>query len=136
MIFIIFKADRQSSHRAVQPIVIRTVHWRGLGKKMKIVVCNTEWASSQKQEKLNDIIFSFDPDIVCATEVKKDFFLKEGNIIFSESDYGYKTVNKYKGNYSAPKIPDIMQDFQQRQVLQLQRRLSHVFLLSRYKNGF
>lgn len=40
------------------------------------------------------------------------------------------------GNYSAPKIPGIMQDFQQRQVLQLQRRLFHVFLLSRYKNGF
>ena len=39
-------------------------------------------------------------------------------------------------NYSAPKITDIMQDFQQRQVLQLQRRLFHVFLLSRYKNGF
>ena len=73
-----------------------TAHWAGFGKKMKIVVCNTEWASGQKQEKLNDIVFSFDPDIVCATEVKKDFFLKEGNIIFSESDYGYKTVNKYK----------------------------------------
>ena len=40
------------------------------------------------------------------------------------------------GLYSAPKIPGIMQDFQQRQVLQLQKRLSHVFLLSRYKNGF
>ena len=40
------------------------------------------------------------------------------------------------GNYSAPKIPGIMQEFQQRQVLQLQRRLLHVFLLSRYKNGF
>ena len=39
-------------------------------------------------------------------------------------------------NYSAPKIPGIKQGFQQRQVLQLQRRLSHVFLLSRYKNGF
>ena len=39
-------------------------------------------------------------------------------------------------NYSAPKIPGIMQEFQQRQVLQLQRRLFHVFLLSRYKNGF
>ena len=43
---------------------------------------------------------------------------------------------KKKGNYSAPKIPGIMQDFQQRQVLQLQKRLSHVFLLSPYKNGF
>ena len=39
-------------------------------------------------------------------------------------------------NYSAPKIPGIMQEFQQRQVLQLQRRLSHAFLLSPYKNGF
>ena len=45
--------------------------------------------------------------------------------------------NKYNFcNYSAPKIPGIMQDFQQRQVLQLQKRLFHVFLLSRYKNGF
>ncbi len=43
---------------------------------------------------------------------------------------------KKKGNYSAPKIPGIKQEFQQRQVLQLQRRLFHVFLLSRYKNGF
>ena len=44
--------------------------------------------------------------------------------------------HKKNRNYSAPKIPGIMQDFQQRQVLQLQRRLLHVFLLSRYKNGF
>ena len=36
----------------------------------------------------------------------------------------------------SPKIPGIMQEFQKRQVLQLQRRLFHVFLLSRYKNGF
>ncbi|MBS7241679.1 MAG: hypothetical protein KIG77_04755 [Treponema sp.] len=43
---------------------------------------------------------------------------------------------KSKGNYSAPKIPGIKQGFQQRQVLQLQRRLLHVFLLSPYKNGF
>ena len=43
---------------------------------------------------------------------------------------------KTESNYSAPKIPGIMQEFQQRQVLQLQRRLFHVFLLSRYKNGF
>ena len=43
---------------------------------------------------------------------------------------------KLEGNYSAPKIPGIMQEFQQRQVLQLQKRLLHVFLLSRYKNGF
>ena len=43
---------------------------------------------------------------------------------------------KSKGNYSAPKIPGIKQGFQQRQVLQLQRRLFHVFLLSPYKNGF
>lgn len=63
---------------------------------MKIVVCNTEWASGQKQKILNDIIFDFNPDIVSATEVKKDFFLKEGNIIFSESDYGYKTIDRYK----------------------------------------
>ena len=48
----------------------------------------------------------------------------------------FKISVKEFGNYSAPKIPGIMQDFQQRQVLQLQRRLSHVFLLSRYKNGF
>ena len=48
---------------------------------------------------------------------------------------GRKELYK-KRNYSAPKIPGIMQEFQQRQVLQLQRRLFHVFLLSRYKNGF
>ena len=49
-----------------------------------------------------------------------------------------KTISTVKKdcNYSAPKIPGIMQEFQQRQVLQLQRRLFHVFLLSRYKNGF
>ena len=44
--------------------------------------------------------------------------------------------NKKFRNYSAPKIPGIKQEFQQRQVLQLQRRLLHVFLLSPYKNGF
>ena len=50
--------------------------------------------------------------------------------------YFNMTCAKCGGNYSAPKIPGIMQEFQQRQVLQLQRRLFHVFLLSRYKNGF
>ena len=56
----------------------------------------------------------------------------------TRQNIGQHIENIYKdnGNYSAPKIPGIMQGFQQRQVLQLQRRLSHVFLLSRYKNGF
>ena len=63
---------------------------------MKLVVCNTEWATGQKQKILNDIIFDYSPDIVCATEVKEDFFLNNGNILFSESDYGYNTVEKYK----------------------------------------
>ena len=63
---------------------------------MKLVVCNTEWATGKKKKLLNEIIFDYSPDIVCATEVKKDFFLKEGNIIFSESNYGYNTVDKYK----------------------------------------
>ena len=47
-----------------------------------------------------------------------------------------KHSESWEGNYSTPKIPGIMQEFQQRQVLQIQKRLSHVFLLSRYKNGF
>ncbi len=63
---------------------------------MKLVVCNTEWATGKKKKLLNEIIFDYSPDIVCATEVKKDFFLKEENIIFSESNYGYNTVDKYK----------------------------------------
>ena len=63
---------------------------------MKLVVCNTEWAVGKKQKMLNEIIFDYSPDIVCATEVKKDFFLNKGNILFSESDYGYGTVGKYK----------------------------------------
>ena len=50
--------------------------------------------------------------------------------------FGLDFKLKMEGNYSAPKIPGIMQEFQQRQVLQLQKRLFHVFLLSRYKNGF
>ena len=56
--------------------------------------------------------------------------LKALTMRLAQRDYNLKR------NYSAPKIPGIMQDFQQRQVLQLQRRLFHVFLLSRYKNGF
>ena len=65
------------------------------------------------------------------------FFQKElgyeylGNLEESEKNNFY-----IAGNYSAPKIPGIKQEFQQRQVLQLQRRLLHVFLLSPYKNGF
>ena len=56
---------------------------------------------------------------------------------FNQSYKNRKLKNSfYISNYSAPKIPGIKQEFQQRQVLQLQRRLSHVFLLSRYKNGF
>lgn len=47
---------------------------------MKLVVCNTEWATGKKKKLLNEIIFDYSPDIVCATEVKKDFFLKEGNV--------------------------------------------------------
>ena len=47
----------------------------------------------------------------------------------------FRKINELS-NYSAPKIQGIKQGFQQRQVLQLQRRLFHVFLLSRYKNGF
>ena len=75
--------------------------------------------------------------------------LKDAEIVFLEFEQKYRKVFsihkdnelksrqiKIKRNYSAPKIPGIMQEFQQRQVLQLQRRLSHVFLLSRYKNGF
>ena len=49
--------------------------------------------------------------------------------------FGFYIIKKIS-NYSAPKIPGIMQEFQKRQVLQPQRRLFHVFLLSRYKNGF
>ena len=71
-----------------------------------------------------------------------DFIMQIDNENFVTTDgpalnNSYYNTNKYiECNYSAPKILGIMQDFQQRQVLQLQRRLFHVFLLSRYKNGF
>ena len=86
---------------------------------------------------------------------KQEFFLGVGYLNFADpinptekvvyicpkcSDWKEETIcqddKKRRRNYSAPKIPGIMQDFQQRQVLQLQRRLLHVFLLSQYKNGF
>ena len=63
---------------------------------------------------------------------------KKNHQIDFDSITGLPNFDHFKknGNYSAPKIPGIKQEFQQRQVLQLQRRLSHVFLLSPYKNGF
>ena len=74
-------------------------------------------------------------------EIISDYALTYNNLVvdkqFEIGEYSFGNRNsKNCCNYSAPKIPGIMQDFQQRQVLQLQRRLFHVFLLSRYKNGF
>lgn len=63
---------------------------------MKLVICNTEWATGQKRELLNEIIFGLNPDIVCATEVRDGFYLENGNIIYSDNDYGYKISNRYK----------------------------------------
>ncbi|MBO4439114.1 MAG: endonuclease/exonuclease/phosphatase family protein [Spirochaetaceae bacterium] len=63
---------------------------------MKIIICNTEWASGKRQELLNEIIFGLNPDIVCATEIRENFFQKQGHIIYSESDYGYNTKGRYK----------------------------------------
>jgi len=63
---------------------------------MKLVISNTEWATGQKRELLNEIIFGLNPDIVCATEVRDDFYLENGNIIYSDNDYGYKTSKRYK----------------------------------------
>ena len=65
-------------------------------------------------------------------------FDDHGNLINVILGDQYRIFCEYKNdcNYSARKIPGIKQGFQQRQVLQLQRRLLHVFLLSRYKNGF
>ena len=64
----------------------------------------------------------------------KDYALKWYTFKF-QNKKGFRN-NLLESNYSAPKIQGIKQEFQQRQVLQLQRRLLHVFLLSPYKNGF
>ena len=63
---------------------------------MKLVVCNTEWAVGKKQKMLNEIIFDYSPDIVCATEVKEDFFLNNGNILFLKVIMGITQLESIK----------------------------------------
>ena len=63
---------------------------------MRIVVCSAEWATGMRRNILNEMIFDLNPDIVCATEVRKDFFKEPANVIYSESDYGYNTDGRYK----------------------------------------
>ena len=73
---------------------------------------------------------------LCVQRFISDFINKKNIRFCKPLQFSGKSVLLFRRNYSAPKIPGIMQEFQQRQVLQLQKRLSHVFLLSRYKNGF
>lgn len=65
---------------------------------MKIINWNVEWNTGSKSKSLiiNEIIRSFDPDLVCLTESNNDFNLdKCSNVITSDYDYGYN-VEKVK----------------------------------------
>ena len=57
---------------------------------MKISCWNSDWATpTSKRGKF--FIDQFDSDIICLTEGYENLLPKDGNIISSHEDYGYKT---------------------------------------------
>lgn len=69
--------------------------------KLKILNINTAWCSPKSKDKAHEeyykIIETYDPDLICFTEVRKDFLKQYENTIYSNPDYGYEIIdNKRK----------------------------------------
>ena len=59
---------------------------------LKISCWNSDWATPSS-ERGKFFIEQFDSDIICLTEGYENLLPKDGYIISSHEDYGYKTKN-------------------------------------------
>ena len=112
-------------------------------KRFKDQVVKSEQKIRLLKSDIDQLNIAMDTELFVSIDTLISTFSVDSKEEITSFYEAFKTETKEKWinfinnrNYSAPKIPGIMQEFQQRQVLQLQRRLFHVFLLSRYKNGF
>jgi exonuclease III len=87
---------------------------------MKIALWNTEWASpgSERERLIRKIVKSESPDVICITEGYIQSWEDDGEIIYSEADYGYaqivgrrkvilwsKSEWKFKDDIGNPSLP-------------------------------
>jgi hypothetical protein len=62
---------------------------------VRVVVFNCEWRKSASSDAayIRDLVTAGVPDIVCLTEVYRDFFAGAGHTIEASADYGYPLVD-------------------------------------------